>query len=386
VHYLTAAADLVVTANAGLFGTAVPVWLNELLDGVESMLRGIQAWGHWTSAMIGAFQVAATDLMNVDLMPWVVRNVLNDWVADHVPVPTVTLDDLVTVAVQGHPGVRDRIDRFLNAADRALWVVDWIHDVSDLRRKVAALRTIFNLTLTATPFTYSPDVLPTGPIAGLPDVYEALFGGTLRAELLAAVSGAGAELRGSLHDIGIAGANLAAGLAATAGDEMRRQARAGAGLELGERWRAEGALVADLFQPLRADLGARTAAEPEDQLAAGFDQAVSAAGIVAAAQAVPAYVGQLRRFWEVRSAQREYPTSAHILARRGQLAMVRVPRLTMNAPDRAPDDALASETADRFQDVVRGAYREGRARITQLARPAGEPSGARVGGGVRRGR
>ena len=404
LHHLTSAADFLVTVNTGLFAGAIPLWLDELLDGVEGMLGGVQAWASWTSAIIGAFRVAEADLMAVDLGQWVVRNTLGDWVADNVPVPTVTIGGIVElVAGQGSSDLRDDLDDFFGKVDKLLWAGSVAYDVlkplplpgrpparqpvDDLRARVAALRTVFNLTLSPTPFTYPPDVLPTGPLAGFPDVYTAVFGGTRRADLLDAVRQAGTELQASMHELGTAGAGLAAGLARTAEDELRRQAVAGAGLQLGDRWRSEGALVGGLVQPLRDDLVARAAGAPSDPLAEAFEQAAGAGGIVAAAQAVPAYVGQLRSYWETRSQQREHPTSAHLLARRGRLAMVRVPRLTLTAHDRIPGEALASETADRFHDVVLGAYREGRGRMAVLARPAGEPApAARVGGGGRRGR
>ncbi len=390
VHYLSAAADLVATLDVLLLSSAVPLWLNNLLDGVEAVLHGLGDWAGWTAAMARAFPVAAADLMAVDLMPWIVSNALSPWVGAHVPLPSFTLDDLVTLVTgEGDSDLRDNLDDFFDDLDDALWVADFVIDVKSIRAKAAALATVLHMTLTPTPFTYPPDVLPTGPLAGFPDVYAALFGGTGRADLLDAVRRSGTELQGAVHTTLTAAQGLAAGLASGAEEEMRRQARMGAGLQLGERFRAEGAVVGSLFAPLRADLVARAAATPADPLATAFDQAVGATGIAAAAAAVPAYVTQMRRIWAASSTRREYPTSAHLLARRGRLSVVRVPRLTVQAPDWEPEHPLAAQTADRFRGVVLDAYRQGRDRVAVLARPQEEqrrdarPAGRRPRAGSR---
>jgi hypothetical protein len=383
LHYLTSAASLVLWVDSALLAGAMPVWLNGLLDGTAEMLTGIGAWGIWTSAMIDAFQVATTDLMAVDLMPWVIRNVLGDWLADHVPAPTITLDMVVRLVTgEGNLAMRDDLDHFFSAADDALWLADKIPgvDVSGIRAKAAALSEIFHLTLSPTPFTYPPDVPPTGPLAAFPDVYAAMFGGSGRADLLGAVAHAGTELQASLHDIGAAGQDLAAGLASTAETEMGRQSRAGAGLALRQRWASEGTVVSALVQPLRADLLAAQAGAPAEPMADALDHGMAdasrAGAILASTQAIPAYVQEMRRFWSARSTQRDYPTSAHILARSGRLAMVEVPRLTLTAYERAADQDLVTQVAGGFHGVVLDAYRQGRDRLAVLA---ATPGGARRG-------
>ncbi|MDN5789391.1 MAG: hypothetical protein L0H25_00790, partial [Micrococcales bacterium] len=231
LHALASAADLVLSLDSSLLTGALPLWLDALLDGVEVMLDGIRAWGAWTTAMVGAFQVATDDLMGVDLMPWVVRNVLGDFVADHVPLPNVTLDDVIRLATgEGNLALRDDLDDFFGAVDKLLWGVDLVHDVSGLRRKAADLRQIVGLTLSPTPFTYPPDVLPAGPLAGFPDAYAAVFGGSARADLLASVRTLGGQLQRSVHDMGIAGRALAAGLATAEESELDRHKQLGAGI------------------------------------------------------------------------------------------------------------------------------------------------------------
>ena len=376
LHLFVSAADFVIRINASLLSGMFPAWLDSTLDGVQMFGYGIGLWGMWAEAVVTTFQTATDDLMAVDLMPWIVRNAISPWVADHVPMPSLTLGGLVALLTGDTLAgglLREELDDFFDQVDDALWLADWVIDVKNLREKAAALASILHITLTPTPFRYPPDVLPTGPLAGFPDVYQDLFGGTARADLMAAVQNTGSALQGGVHAWLTSGAGLATGLATAARSELDRQARFGAGLGLGQRFEAEGALVHGLFGPLRADLSQRADTEPADPLAQAFDQAVRSGGIAAAAAAVPAYVGELRRYWAVRSASQEYPTSAHLLARRGRLAAVRVPRLTMNAPGRTPGAPLAAETADAFRDAVRDAYRDGRDRMAVLA--GGGPGG-----------
>jgi hypothetical protein len=367
LHVFVSAADFVIKIDNVLLWAMVPAWTDSTLDGVQMFGHGIELWVMWVQEVVTTFQKAAEDLMAVDLMPWIVRNAISPWVADHVPMPSFTLADVLAGTA------REELDDFFDKVDQALRVADQVIDVKNWREKAAALASILHITLTPTPFRYPPDVLPAGPLAGFPDVYQDFFGGTARADLMAAVQNTGSALQGGVHAWLTSGAGLSAGLATAARGELDRQARFGAGLGLGQRFEAEGTLVHGLFGPLRADLSQRAGTEPADPLAQAFDQAVRTGGITAAAAAVPAYVGELRRYWAARSASREYPTSAHLLARRGQLAAVRVPRLTMNAPGRAAGAPLAAEAADAFRDAVRDAYRDGRNRMAVLA--GGEPGG-----------
>jgi hypothetical protein len=377
LHLFTAAADFVVRANTELLSGMFPAWLDSTLDGVQMFGYGIGLWGMWAEAVATTFEAASDDLMAVDLMPWIVRNTLSGWVADHVPMPALTLGALVALltgdTLVGRP-LRDELDDFFDNVDDVLRAADLVIDVKDMREKAAALASILHITLTPTPFRYPPDVLPSGPLAGFPGAYQDFLGGTARADLMAAVQSTGTALQGGVHASLTSGAELSAGLAAAARDELDRQARFGAGLGLGQRSEAEGALVHGLFAPLRADVSRRAETEPADPFAQAFDQAVRTGGIAAAAAAIPAYVGELRRFWAARTVSRKYPTSAHLLARRGRLAAVRVPRLTMNAPGRAPGTPLAAETADAFRGAVRDAYWDGRDRMAVLA-GGGEPDG-----------
>lgn len=385
VHFAIAATNLVVQIDALLLTSGFPVWFAELVAGVTDFANGLTAWGTWTSAMLTVVQLASEDLMDVDLLPWLAGNLLPGWLADQVPLPSVTIGDIVELAAgQGDPDLRARLH---DALDRLSTVAHYTPFTGNLDERLAAARDIGDLILSPTPFTYPPDVLPTTPLNAFPNVYEAIFGGGRRAALTDTVRRLGVDAHGSILDTLRVGQQLADGAVALSATEGLRQGRVGAALRLPERELAERGIVESLFAPLRDDTETRDA----DPLAVAFEGAVSIGGIATAATAIPAYIGQLRDYWTVRRDPRNHPTSAHILARRGRFAGVRVPRLVVGAAGWRADEPLAVVVATRFRSAVADAYREGLARMTAEqseasisdARPG--PGGAHHGGG-RRGR
>jgi hypothetical protein len=217
--------------------------------------------------------------------------------------------------------------------------------------------------------------MPTGPLAKFPDVYESMFGEGRKEQLLSAIEGFGTDLRastgGMLGGVATAGSDLStagyAGLDAMVTD--------GPTLGLRRHGNTSVAIVGELFG------GERELVRQHRQgstLAQVFDEVMAGSGIALAAAAIPIYVGGMKDYWSARSERRPYPTSAHILARNGRLAMVRVPSVALNAPGRQPDGELAQTIGDRFRAVVTKSYLDGRDRMAQLAQPV-----AAAGGGPR---
>jgi hypothetical protein len=358
------------------------------MNGVVELGRGVTIWGIYSHAVMTLFEAAADDLMAVDLVASAAGSLLPGWAASSLPLPSLTIGDIVDFAAgQGDPAIRDAlVDRLEKLSDIA-WFIPGTGNLDD---RLTAARDVVDLLLSPTPFTYPPDVLPTGPLQGFPDVYEAFFGGGRRALLLDSV-----RRLGSGTEVGVLGTlraaqGLALGAAELAAAEGQRQARLGAGLHLPERERAQRAVVGSLFAPLRGEIEARAAAgTTPDPLSQAFDAAVAGGGITAAAAAVPAFLGRLRDHWQVRTEATAHPTSAHILARRGRFAGVRVPRLTVRAGGHPATEGLADVVAARFRTAATGAYRDGFARMVSLQADATAPpqprQATRTGGG-RRGR
>ena len=371
-HFFVAAAELVLGLDVAVLTTGFPAWLDGLVAGVTDLVQSIGDWGRWITSLLEAVRSVVDDFMNFDLMGWIAGMLLPAWLLSVLPaLPRLTVDDLIGMAVGEAVGsVRSALESWFGAADRALSVVPG-DTAASYRAKLAAAGEVVDIVLTPTPFTYPPDVMPTGPLAGFPDIYESVFGGGRRALLLDSVRTFGDELRAGVVGTLRGGAALAGGLADMAGAEGERQATFGAGLHLREWERGSRGVAHDLFSPLEGDVRSRMAARRADPMALAFDDAAASVGIAAAGAAVPAYVGEMRRFWAARATPVEHPTSAHILARHGRLAMVRVPRLTLHAEGREPGADLAAQAATGFRGAVGTAYRDGRARLAALASAGG---------------
>jgi hypothetical protein len=357
--------------NAIVLAAEIPRWTMELVAGLQGFLEGITAWGRWATELVETVRVWCVALLGVDLMPIILSMLFPPWVLRLLPSPpSLTIDDLISLAL-GVAGtaVRDTLISWLGTASGILYWTPWCRRYS---YKLDDLAAIVFVVMTPRPFTMAPDVLPTAPIAGFPDVFDALFGGGRREALLDTIARAGEELRGSTGELLRGAATMAADVATLAGDELDLMGRRGSGLQLQRSGESSVAMADVVFGAERARAGAL---RRPSALGAAFDDVMAGGGITLAAAVVPLYVGGMRRHWSARSQARPHPTSAHILARHGRLALVRVPRLTVQAPGHDPAVPLAETLGARFHTVVADAYLEGRNRLTQLAKPVGGSRG-----------
>jgi hypothetical protein len=306
--------------------------------------------------------------MSFDLLGFAIRLVIPGWALRILPsLPKVTVDDLISFLIgEAALDIRDAILSFLGAASDVLWLAG----ADDLRAKVDALAAIVGIVLTPTPFTMPPDVMPTTPLAGFPDVYEAFFGGGRAATFLGAIDRFGVESRAGIRTA-LGGAQTAlASLGTTFAAEADRAATMGSVAEMGTMAGHAGEMAERVFGPEAARVREQMAARRPDQLAAAFESAITTGGFALIGSAIPAYVGQMRRFWEQHRAPVEHPTSPHILARHGRLGAVRVPRIEVRAPGRTPNRELATAVSARFHEAIGDAYMSGRHEFERLRQPA----------------
>ena len=133
---------------------------------------------------------------------------------------------------------------------------------------------------------------------------------------------------------------------------------------------ADSAVLSErVFGPEADRLRADAEGRQPDPLATAFEQAVTSGGFALVGGAIPAYVGEMRRFWATKRPPVPPPTSPHILARHGRLGGVRVPRITVRASGRVADRQLAALVAARFHDAVGEAYVGGRREFERLGGP-----------------
>jgi len=361
------AARAVILADLVILTTAAPALLDGLLTGLRRFAEGVTAWGKWLTDLVETIRALYVAIMDFDLFGFALRQVLPGWIVSRLPlIPTVTVDDIVGLLIgEALKGIRDTLNRFFDAALFVLWVLpgDYYYN------KVKDIAAVVNIVLTPTAFRLPPDVLPTGPLAGFPDIGEAFFGGGRGTALVSAIDRFGAELGGSvtaslggaetmLADFGTTFAD-AADRAVVLGSPLQMRAFALDAAEMSER----------VFGPEADRVREQAASRRPDVLAAAFETAVTSGGFALVGAAIPAYVGEMRRFWEQKRPPLERPTSPHILARHGRLGAVRIPRMTVRAPGRTPDRALATVVAERFHSAVDDAYLQGRREFERLGGP-----------------
>ena len=109
----------------------LPSLVQSFLNGLRAFAAGVTAWGQWLDEPGAPDRRPSFDaLMSLDLIGYVLRKFLPDWLVGQLPVPSVTLNDIVLFLTgQGAEGVKDKLDTFfdralrlINAADHLPWV------------------------------------------------------------------------------------------------------------------------------------------------------------------------------------------------------------------------------------------------------------------------
>jgi hypothetical protein len=357
------AARVVVTANINVLTFAAPSLLDTLLTGTRAFAEGVTVWGRWVSGLMQTFQSINETVLRFDLLGYALRAALPGWLLDRLDIPTITVEDVVAFLL-GETGtwIKDTLDTLFDAALRIVNTVGYLPwvDTDDLYWKIQDIADVCNIVLTRRPDPLPPDVMWRGAIAGFPDVYQAFFGSGREAAFLAAIDGFGAEARAGVSGAFGGAAALMEDLGTTFAREADRAAVLGSPARLRELAVDAGEMSERVFGPEAERAREDAARRSPDALALAFEDAVTSGGFALVGAAIPAYVGEMRRFWARPRPRVERPTSPHILALHGRLGGVRVPRVTVNAPRRRPDRALATLVADRFHAEVGAAYVKGR--------------------------
>jgi len=116
----------------------------------------------------------------------------------------------------------------------------------------------------------------------------------------------------------------------------------------------------------------RMAKQTVDMVAQEFEKRVARGGFYIVGAAIPLYIAEMQRYWQEQVKQSpkatpgKLPTSPHKVAGRQKLGLVRVPRIIIQARDRALDGSLTSEIVTRFQKAIVDAYQTGDAQLAQV--------------------
>jgi hypothetical protein len=375
------AARLVVFTDLAILTVVLPSIVRSFLDGLRAFAEGVTAWGTWLTDLAQKLKSIVDAIMGFDLVGFVLKRFLPDWIVDHLPTPKITIDDLVSYLIgQGAAWVKGALDRFFDAALRLINVADHLPGV-DLEKfywRVDALAKVFDIVLTPTP-PPPPDVLPPPPLAGFPDVFEAFFGGGRDLAFAASIDKFGSEARRGVRTALWGAASMLDDLGDRFAAEADRAASMGSVARMRELAGDSASFSERVFGPEAERLRTDAESRRPDPLATAFEHAVASGGFALVGSAIPAYVGEMRRFWATRRPPAPRPTSPHILARHGRLGGVRVPRLTVRANGRVADRQLAALVAGRVHDAVGEAYVGGRREFERLGgaplrRPVRTPS------------
>jgi hypothetical protein len=363
-NWLTAA-RVVVLLNLEIVAVAAPKYLETLLDGLRGFADGVTAWGMWLTDLLETVRAVVDAFMSFDLLGFALRVMFPGWLIDLLPeLPTFTVDDLITMVIGGALShVRDTINDWFNAA---LLVLS-LPGLGSYYDKVEALKEVFNIVVTPRPFTLPPDVMPRGPLAGFPDVYEAFFGGGRAASFLGGLERLGVEARAGVRGTIQGAATAMIDLGAIFAAEADRAVQLGSAARMRELALGAASMAERVFGPEADRLAGQIAARRPDPLAAAFEAQVASQGFSLVGAAIPAYVGAMRRYWVARRPLVEPPTSPHILARHGRLGAVRVPRMAIRASGHRANRALAGRVAERFREAVGSSYVSGRRDFERMA-------------------
>jgi hypothetical protein len=262
---------------------------------------------------------------------------------------------------------REALNAFLFAVEHspAMYVLGYF---TSIQERVRALRRLFNMTLTARPFTAETAMPP--PLAGFPDIYAAFFGAGAP-NFAAALSTASAQLQSDINSLFMSGRDFLLSTSRAFSRAAGQAARLGSPAQYALMSRRAEQLSSSVMSPVSDELRARMA-ERSDVLANSFDRFVAGGAFDVIGATLPLYVEQMSRYWTAQTeaqVSRVNPTSPHILARRAGLRRVRFPRLLIHAPGRALDTNLIARIAERFKGAIENAY------VTGLAQAERTPGG-----------
>jgi hypothetical protein len=241
-------------------------------------------------------------------------------------------------------------------------IIDFIGDhpfaSALIAERLAALWAVVGIAATKTVLPEEAAPPDLSELAPPPQLYEAFFGGKRADALRKSLTDLGTAIPAKVGDILDSGKQILVDL----GDTMHQAADDATRIGSVATYRriAEGA--ARISEAAFGADAARAAFVPkQDPIADAFASWMAVSGFKVVEKVLPAYVKEMVDFWreEVAEKSAERPTSPHIVARRTDLARVRVPRVFVEVEaGRETDKTLVVEIADRVREAVAQAFGE----------------------------
>lgn len=338
-------------------------WADQVLAGIRGYLTAVSDWVRHYTRWMEIIQLVFDTIMDIDLVPLMVvfLGVPSSLMSLVPGAPRFTLGDLIDteaeIVTSGPARLALRL--WLAGLGGLAGQVPFVG--ASLANRISGLSDALDIALHPTAVPAETQLPPVAP--SFPDIGETLFGGGRAAALGGALRDFGDAARGFIGGTLRTAATTAAGI----GEVGAGMARGATSIDIAQRFtaiagQARATATASVAGPLAEVQSERDRREPS-AIVDSFEAAVASGGIGVAAAAVPAYIAEVRRYWE----QRQPPTSPHILARHSQIQRVRLPRMIIHAGGRAPNGALADEIALRFRVAVGEAYDTGLVRLGALS-------------------
>jgi hypothetical protein len=278
--------------------------------------------------------------------------------------PRLTLNDLLDAAgTAARVATRLALTAFISAIRTVLKLSIpglILYYRGGVKRKLNLIQQVVD-TLFQTPRTYPEEIRPLPTPRTFPNFFEAFFGpGTpdIAGALQRFATGTVTQVQVTVQ----AGVDMLSGFART----FSRAADAAARMGAPERYRALAARADRLaeisFGPQLDAMSRRVTARPAQPMEEALVGWLGRGGFHIIGAVIPAYVAEMRRFWQQQVASGTEPmltitpTSPHILARRARLGRVRMRRLQITARGQAADETLVEAVARQFKQAVEQAY------------------------------
>ncbi|MFN3241087.1 MAG: hypothetical protein ACE37K_06185 [Planctomycetota bacterium] len=376
------AAKFVISSNLDYFVSFARIYGSVVLREVRRFSHELQQYLEFFRSLVETTRRILERVMNFDLMPFLIAPLGLPGAILHAlgHIPRLTIGDLVDTA--GHIvriRARDSLTNFIMAVRIAMLAgglatqqLYWRH----VKAKLDLLQAIVSILFQA-PAPYPAETRRPRLPNRFPNLFNAFFGP------------AGRSFVRHMEAMG-------RGLAASVGTTLRAGERVLRDLALlFDHQAVVASLLVDpavlraldsrsaatsdrLFGDQIRELRQRVATARGDTVAGSFERWLVSSGFEMVAAAIPVYLSEMQRFWrreaavgaeptvELSELERMQPVARQRLARRLGLGRVRLDAVTIDAQDRELSSDLVARITDRFQTVIRTAYRVGRARLLSV--------------------
>jgi len=374
---LLLAAQFIIVGSLDYYANFVYLFMTQTLTAIQSYLQQLSRFMQVIVIVVGTLRNIIETVLYFDLMPLILAVLpIPNIILKRFKMPKFYVIDLIKSVMKG-AAVGGAIILFaiFDAAEKlastspAVRLIDWLTNANIVKRLRAGKKVfaeIFKATITDTYPAGNPP-LDFKHITPFPDLYKAFMGGGTLADLKKFMTDLKDQLVFGLFKILWHGVTLLERIGSTFSQSARKASTLGSVARFRAMANFASNLAHDLYGKQAEELRKRIALR-RDPFIEKFEGLIARGGFYLIGSVIPAYINELRQFWQQQSSRKEtirtsatkaLPTSPHILAHRERLARVKLPRLTIRLPGRRLDDELKELTAVKFKLAIEQAYQTG---------------------------